>query len=331
MTKKIFFFVTLTLCLFSCKQPTPYQSAKGEIQGTYYNITYQSNENLAEEIFKQLKSFDKSLSIFDSTSIITKVNDNVTDVKLDSNFIYVFNRAMEVSKNTNGAFDMTVSPLVKLWGFNHAKEQNVTPQMIANIMPKVGYQKIRLKNNKIVKDYPSITLDANAIAQGYTSDIIANYFNKKGIRNYLIEIGGEVRAKGVNDKNEIWRVGIDKPVDDSTGTNDEIQAIIALKNTSIGTSGNYHKFHIVKGKKYGHEINPATGYPVVNELLSVSIVTPLCIDADAYATACMVLGLKKSMELCKRLPFLDGYFVYLDNRGRQKVMITKGMRKMIVE
>lgn len=330
MTKKIFFFVPLTLCLFSCKQTTPYQSAKGEIQGTYYNITYQSNENLAEEIFKQLKSFDKSLSIFDSTSIITKVNDNAA-VKLDSNFIYVFNRAMEVSKNTNGAFDMTVSPLVKLWGFNHAKEQDVTHQMIANIMPKVGYQKIRIKNNKIVKDNPSITLDANAIAQGYTSDIIANYFNKKGIQNYLVEIGGEVRAKGVNDKNEIWRVGMDKPVDDSTGMNNEIQAVIALKNTSIATSGNYHKFHIVKGKKYGHEINPATGYPVVNELLSVSIVTPLCIDADAYATACMILGLKKSMELCKRLQFLDGYFVYLDNKGRQKVMMTKGMRKMIVE
>ena len=315
--------------LTSCQEPR-YIKTSGEIQGTFYNITYKSSENLDSLILTELNKFNKSLSIFDAESTISRINNNEdVNPEADTVFMKVFDRAMEVSRETDGAFDITVSPIVKLWGFNHATPQEVTQAKIDSVMAFVGYDKIRIENGKAIKTDPRVQLDANAIAQGYSCDVIADFLEQHGVENYMIEIGGEIRAKGVNGKGDYWRIGITKPRDDSTATNEELQDIMWLDNKSVGTSGNYHKYRIVDGKKIGHEIDPKTGRTAENELLSASIIADDCISADAYATACMVLGLDKSLELCRKNGKIEGYFIYLDKDGKERMTCTDGFRKRL--
>lgn len=321
--KRILFFLMLAIFVVSCKDATrsSYRQTKGFVQGTTYSIIYDSSEDLNTQIAKELKQFNKSLSIFDSTSVISKVNRNES-VVLDSNFLVVFRRAMEISIQTEGAFDITVSPMVKLWGFYSDEQKSVTQHLIDSVRMFVGYEKATLVDNRIEKSDSRVQLDANAIAQGYSCDVIAHYFDKLGIENYMIEIGGEIRTKGLSERGEAWRVGIQKPVVDTIGQKSEILAIVALSGQSIGTSGNYRKFRIIDGKQYGHEIDPRTGFPVQHNLLSVTIVAKDAISADAYATACMVMGLEKSVELISSLDGVEGYFVY-DDKGEQRVKMTE--------
>lgn len=327
--------VSVFLIICSCsnnKTTAKYWNTSGEIQGTFYNITYESAENLDSVIYRELKRFDKSMSIFDSTSTISRVNrnDSTLGVVKDTVFLRVFNRSQEISELTDGIFDITVSPLVKLWGFNHAKQVNVSANMIDSIKQFVGYKKIRLQDGKITKSDNRVEIDANAIAQGYSSDLIAELLERHGVNNYMVEIGGEIHVKGYNAKNNDWSIGISKPIFDSTCMNNELQTVIHLNKGSVATSGNYHKFHIVNGEKIGHEISPITGYPTANSLLSATVVTESCIDADAYATAFMVMGLDKSLELCKKTKKIEAYFIYLDNNNI-KDTYTPGFKQYIKE
>ena len=236
-----------------------------------------------------------SLSPFNKESVISRINRN-EEVTPDSMFVHVFQLAKTISEHTYGAFDITVAPLVNAWGFGFKNGQDLTPAQIDSILSFVGFEKVALENGKIVKQDPRVILDCSAIAKGYGSDAVARLFDRKGIRNYMIEIGGEIVVKGLSPKEQKWKVGINKPIDDSLNVNNEIQTILNVTDLGIATSGNYRNFYYKDGKKYAHTIDPHTGYPVQHSILSSTVLAKDCATADAYATAFMVLGLEQAKK-----------------------------------
>ncbi len=332
MKTKLFIFITLIGFLFSCAKNN-YQKIAGETQGTTYHIIYNYDKNLKPQVDSILHVIDLTLSTFNPNSMISKVNRN-EPVKLNKHFIAVFNKAMEISRATDGAFDITVGPLVEAYGFGAGKRlKKLTRKQIDSILQFVGYTKVKIENGLLIKQDPRIQLDMNALAQGYTDDVIADFFDSLGIRDYLIEVGGEVVAKGKNELGEAWRVGIDKPIENSTELNREVQLIIGLKGRkkAVATSGNYRRFYVENGVKFTHTINPHTGLTVSDSLLSVSILAPDGMTADGYATACMVIGLKKAIKLVEHNPKLEAFFIYSDKYGRYKTYMTKGFKRYVLE
>jgi len=218
-----------------------------------------------------------------------------------------------------GAFDITVAPLVNAWGFGFKNRQDITPQSIKNIMQHIGLEKVDIKNNQICKTDTMVMLDCSAIAKGYGVDAVGKWLENKGIKNYMIEIGGEIRMKGVNPNGEKWRVGINKPIDDSLNINNEIQQILQLSDCSMATSGNYRNFYIHNNKKYAHTIDPRTGYPVEHNILSATVIAPDCATADAYATAFMVMGEDSTKQLLSKHPELMAYLIMAGKNGEYKI------------
>ena len=310
-----------------------YTKISGFAQGTSYHITYENskNEDYSEAIDSILKAFDKSCSIYDSTSIISRINKNDPTVEADDWFIDVFKKSVEVSALSGRALDITVGPVVHAWGFGNTPIARHDKAYIDSLLQYVGMDKVRLEGRKVIKNYPGVSLDVNAVAQGYSVDIVSRFFEDQGIKNYLVEIGGEVRCKGTNGKNNRWRIGIDKPADGNMTPGGELQAIIELNNKSLTTAGNYRKFFVENGVKYGHTIDPKTGYPAKNTLLSATVVADDAVTADAWDTAFMVLGLEKSKELLEKLPGIEVYFIYSNRKGGYEVYYSEGLKKMIVE
>jgi thiamine biosynthesis lipoprotein len=310
-----------------------YMSIAGFAQGTTYRITYESKkgEQLQPLIDSLLADFDMSLSIYKPNSVISKFNRNVPGTKADSKFIAIFNKSYEVYQQTGGAFDITVGPVVNALGFGSTDTLNVDSTMIDSLLQYVGMEKVSLQDNHLIKKQKNMVLDVNAIAQGYSVDLVADFLKARKIKNYLIEIGGEVRAKGRNNNNQTWRVGIDKPVEGNMLPGANLQAIIKLENKSLATSGNYRKFYEKNGMKFVHTVNPKTGYPVISNLLSATVVADDCITADAYATALMVFGVDKSIEFLKANKFLEAYLIYADQQGRFQVYVTPGLSKCVAE
>lgn len=307
-----------------------YYQEQGEIFHTSFHIKYAYDRSLYDEIMDELHRFDQSLNPFLDSSIISKVNRN-EPVELDTFFIYVFNRAMEISEISGGKFDITCSPFVNAWGFGFRNMDNVTPRTIDSLKQFVGYDKIKLENGKIVKNDPRIQLNTSAIAKGYSCDIVADLFKRHGIENYMVEIGGEIAAKGVNDKQECWRIGIDKPMDDSTGMHHELQTILSICDKCLATSGNYRNYYVKNGKKFAHTIDPQTGYPSENEMLSATVLADDCMTADAMATAFMASGLKKSEEMAKKIPGLEYYIIYSDLDGKTKIAFSEGLLEFFAD
>ncbi|NPA37998.1 MAG: FAD:protein FMN transferase [Chlorobi bacterium] len=333
MKKYYFILLTLTvLFLNSCGEKSKsYFRDEGLIFGTTYHIIYEYSKDIHNDIKKELDDFNMSLSTYEKNSVISKVNRN-EDVELDNYFIRCFKKAKEVSEKTEGAFDITVAPLVNAWGFGFSKKDSVSKELIDSLICFVGMDKVRLTEGKIEKKYPEIMLDASAIAKGYGVDVVAEYLESKGIENYLVEIGGEIRVNGKNAKGTAWRVGIDKPIDDPEVLHRELQEIIQLSSGALATSGNYRNFYIKDGKKYAHTIDPKTGYPVQHELLSASVYAPDCMTADAYATAFMVLGLDKAKKIVENTPELEAYFIYRgEGTDTLQVFYTEGLGEMIVK
>ena len=322
------------LFLNACQtKKSEYTKISGFAQGTNYHITYENskNEDYSNDIDSILKAFDKSCSMYDSTSIISRINNNDPTVEADDWFIDVFKKSAEVSALSGGALDITVGPVVHAWGFGNAPIAKHDKAYIDSLLQYVGMDKVRLEGRKVIKKYPGVSLDVNAVAQGYSVDVISKFFEEKGIKNYLVEIGGEVHCKGTNAKDNVWRVGIDKPTDENVAPGGQLQAIIELDNKSLTTAGNYRKFFVENGVKYGHTIDPKTGFPAKNTLLSATVVCDDATTADAWDTAFMVLGLEKSKELLKKLPGIEVYFIYSNEQGEYEVFFSEGLKKMIVE
>lgn len=328
----IFCGVLSIFFLLSCaEKPLNYYTIKGQVHGTYYTITYGAtseclNQNSLDSVFH---AFDASLSTFVPTSIISRVNENDPTVVLDSLFITVFEKGQYVSRETNGAFDMTVASLVNVWGFGFKKSDSVTPEIIDSLKQYTGYQKVKLVDGKVVKEHPNIMLDGSAIAKGYSCDVVARYLKSIGLSNYMVEIGGEVVTSGLNSKGKDWHIGITRPDEENSFTQPDIQMIVSLTNCGLATSGNYRQFYYKDGKRYSHTVNPATGYPVEHNLLSASVVAPDCMTADAFATAFMVMGLDRAYAYASSHPEMAALFIYSDEEGQMQVKYTDSFAKYV--
>lgn len=311
------------------KQP-PFRTDEGFVFGTVYKITYQSDDNLKKEIEAELKKVDNSLSPYNPNSVITHVNHN-EKVEPDSFFVHVFRLARKVSEETNGAFDITVAPLVNAWGFGFKQSTGVDSLTVDSLRQIIGYQHIALKDNQVIKEDPRIMLDCSAIAKGFGVDAVARLLESKGIRNYMVDIGGEVVVRGKNPRMNAWQIGINKPIDDSLSINQELQTILAISDVGMATSGNYRNFYYKGGKKYAHTIDPRTGYPVQHSILSSTVIAKDCASADAYATAFMVMGLDSAKAFCEAHPELDAYFICAGEGDNYETHFTEGMKKYIIK
>ena len=324
-------FLVIGTAYIAIKQhTTPYQEDQGFVFGTVYHITYQSDENLQAQIEAELKKVDNSLSMFNKQSVISQINAN-KPVKVDNMFSNVFTLAERVSDDTQGAFDITVAPLVNIWGFGFKTGKQPTPQVIDSLKQRVGYKKVKLVGSKVVKDDPRVRLDCSAIAKGYGCDVVANFLRAKGIDNFMVEIGGEIVARGVNTERLPWRIGVTKPTDDSLSTNQQLQTVLNVTNKAMATSGNYRNFYYKNGKKYAHTIDPATGYPVQHSILSATVLADNCATADAYATSFMVMGMEKAKKVLEKHPELMAYFIYADHKGNNAVWFSPSMKDKIAK
>lgn len=336
MTKiLISILVILTISLSSCKNKSPvFANFTGLAQGSTYSIVYDNKKNinpaeLRNKVEKILSDFDMSLSVYKDSSIISKINRN-EDVVPDSFFTEVFAKSVLISEMTDGAFDITVGPLVRAWGFGPDAHRSFTEAKRDSLIKLVGMSKVSLINGRLVKTDLRVCLDVNAIAQGFSVDVICRLFDNLGINNYLVEIGGELRAKGKKGGN-LWKIGIDKPVDNNMSPGKTLQAIIKISDKALATSGNYRKFYIEDGIKYSHEIDPKTGYPAKNTLLSATIIADECAMADGIATACMVMGKEKTIRFLGIHPEFEAYLVYSDENGNFKTWTTEILKKDLSE
>ena len=307
-----------------------YFKNNGTIFGTIYSASYNYDRDIQAEIEKELKKVDFSLSPFNKESVISKINRN-EDVTPDSMFTNVFNLAQSISTVTDGNFDITVAPLVNAWGFGFKKKDSITAQKIDSLRAIVGYQKVKLEGGKIKKDDNRIMLDCSAIAKGYGTDCVARLFNRLGITDYMIEIGGEIVVKGHNPHGKSWTIGVSKPVDDSLAIETEQQTILNVTDIAMATSGNYRNFYYKDGKKYAHTIDPKTGYPVQHSILSSTVLAKDCATADAFATSFMVMGLEKAKALLAKHPEIQAYFIYSGENGENLTFQTEGMKKWMTK
>ena len=324
-------FLTLlivgTILIIRQQQATPYQKNSGLIFGTTYNITYQHEDDLHKAILAKLKEVDATLSMFNEKSVITRVNSN-QHPELTPMFMEVFEEAQQISEETGGAFDITVGPLVNAWGFGFKHEQMPDKQAVDSLMALVGYQKVKYDGKKIVKKDPRITLDCSAIAKGYGVDVVARLLDEEGIKNYLVEIGGEVITKGISEKRLPWKIGVTKPTDDPLVDGNELQTVLNVTDKAMATSGNYRNFYYKGKRKYAHTIDPKTGYPVQHNILSATVLTNRCMKADAYATAFMVMGLERAKKVLEKHPELMVYFIY-DKNGQNAVWYSPSLKEKI--
>lgn len=315
-------------------QVLSYHKLEGTVFHTIYHITYQGERDYHDEIKQLFKEFDGSLSMFNDTSIITRMNNCDTSVVANRYFRHVFTKAMEVSEATGGAFDITVAPLVNLWGFGFKNSDNVSQTAIDSILQFVGYKTVHLdEEGHLHKDDPRTIMDASSIAKGYMSDVVADFLKEQGVENYMVEIGGEVALNGVNPKGSRWSIGINKPTDDSTQVNSELQDILYMSKGGVATSGNYRNFYYKDGKKYAHTIDPHTGYPIQQDILSSTVIARDCMTADAYATAFMVLGKEKAMEVLAKDTTLMAYFIVdasdTDGNGGYEIVYSPALEQRL--
>ncbi len=334
MKNFIYYLIAVILFLSSCStdRKLNYFKLAGFAQGTSYHITYGHSDsvNYQEQIDSVLHDFDLSLSSYDTSSVISRINRNESDY-VDEKFIEVFRVAEEVNEISGGAFDITVMPLVNAWGFGPGLKTDIDQEVIDSILVYVGMDKVELEGNRIIRETTGISIDVNAIAQGYSVDVVADYLESLGIRNYMVEIGGEVKTRGKNPKSEVWKIGIDRPEYGNVLPGFNMQAIISLNEKALATSGNYRKFYEDDGVKYSHSIDPVTGYPVRHEILSATIIAESCMVADAYATACMVMGMEKAKKMLQSLENVEGYLIYGDPEGQFQVWASPGFEKYILK
>ncbi len=315
----------------SCDKQPQKTVLQGLAQGSYYAITYydEQNRNFQREIDSIFHAVDMSVNLWVDSSIISKVNRN-EDVTLDSIFIGNFNIAQKAAVLSDGYFDPTISPIVAAWGFSYKSGDSITPQLIDSLKPLVDYRKVRIENGKVIKEIPDMTLDFNAIAQGYTSDLIARFLESRGIKNYLVDTGGEIMAKGEKANGQPWIVGIEKPAENMDSER-IVQTCIALRDKGLVTSGSSRKYVERDGKRYSHCIDPKTGYPVEHQVLSVTVMAENSVWADALASIGMVMGMEKSLQLFQTLEGVEAYYIFVNGQGELETFATEGFESLIIK
>lgn len=322
------------ICVFallSCTRQPQKTVLQGLAQGSYYAVTYfdEENRNFQREIDSVFHAVDMSVNLWVDSSVISKVNRN-EDVTLDPIFIDNFNIAQDAARLSDGYFDPTISPIVAAWGFSYKNGDSLTPQRIDSLRELVDYRNVRIEDGKVIKENPNITLDFNAIAQGYTSDLIAGFLDGKGVKNYLVDTGGEIMARGSKPNGQPWIVGIEKPAD-NWDSERVLQTRVALRDKGLVTSGSTRKYVERNGKRYSHNINPKTGYPVEHNVLSATVLADNSVWADALASICMVMGMEKSLPLIEGLDGVEAYYIFVNNKGDLETFATEGFEKLFVE
>ena len=318
--------IVIGLALYVSKQRnTPFQKNSGFVFGTVYNITYQCDNDLQKGIEAELQKVDNSLSPFNKTSVISRVNRN-EKVTVNEMFSEVFQLAEKISAETDGAFDITVAPMVNAWGFGFKTGNMPDARQLDSLRAIVGFHKVKLEGGRVVKTNPNIMLDCSAIAKGYGCDAVARFLEKNGVKNYMVEIGGEIVTCGVNDQRMPWKIGVTKPTDDSLNVNSELQTVLNVTNKAMATSGNYRNFYYKNGRKYAHTIDPKTGMPVQHSILSATVLADNCATADAYATSFMVMGLDKARKVLEKHPELMAYFICSGKNGKTTVWFSPSMK-----
>ncbi len=299
--------ILLLPILFSpgCTGKSRFRNIEGMVWNTLYHATYQGPENLADSVTAVFSAVGTSLSIFDRSSTVARVNET-DSCETDSLFIAVYNKSVEINRVSRGMFDPTVSPLISAWGFGPGHTPTADTLRIDSIMKFVGISKTRLKGNRIIKDDRRIQFNFSAIAKGYGCDLVARMLSKNRVGNFLVEVGGEIVARGKNPKGGKWTISIDRPIDSADSVVHQSQCIIGITDAAVATSGNYRNFHKENSNKYGHTISPVTGRPVQTDVLSATVVAPTCMEADALATACMAGGssLAREISSVKKIPML---------------------------
>jgi len=341
-------FYIAFLLLFSCSNnnevkeensSSSWMHLEGEAQGTTFSIKYEDKEgrSFSKEVKEIFDEMDQQLSTYIEDSDISLINRDTTSIRgineSSEYFLEVLSKSKQIYNTTEGAFNPAVYSLVAYWGFGKKAEtpEEINPKIIDSLLGFLHFDSVGYHSNKsFISCHPKMKFDFFGIAQGYTVDIIAEFLESKGVKNYMVEVGGEVRAKGKNERNLIWNLGIEKPSD--INAKHELQATIKLNNRSMATSGNYRKFYEKNGVRYSHTIDPKTGYPVQHSLLSATILAPDCASADAYATVFMVMGLEKGKEFLKNHPELnlDAYLIYSE-KGEFKTWTSKGIKDLIEE
>lgn len=322
--KRLAILFGIIVLLTSCNRQPKKIMLQGEAQGSYYAITYydEQERNFQHEIDSIFHAVDVSVNLWVDTSVISKVNRN-EDVTLDSIFIDNFNIAQEAARLSDGYFDPTISPIVAAWGFSYKHGDSITPQLIDSLKQLVDYRKVRIENGVVIKENPAMTLDFNAIAQGYTSDLIASFLDSRGIKNYLVDTGGEIMAQGNKPNGQPWIVGIEKPAD-NWDSEQVVHTRIALRDKGLVTSGSTRKYVERNGKRYSHCIDPNTGYPVEHQVLSVTVMANSSVWADALASICMVMGMEKSLPLIESMDDVEAYYIYVNEKNELETFATEG-------
>ena len=319
-----------TILIIRNQNITPYHNDKGMVFGTTYSITYQADSSLHTSIKKELQKVDEALSPFNKQSVITAVNEN-RNMTVNKMFADVFLMAEKISEDTDGAFDITVAPLVNAWGFGFKSGKHPSRHDIDSLKTIIGYKKVSLNDLRVTKTDPRVMLDCSSIAKGYGSDAVAAMLERHGVKNYMVEIGGEIVTKGISQKRMPWKIGVTKPIDDSLSLSQEIQCIINVTDKAMATSGNYRNFYYHGGKKYAHTIDPKTGYPVQHSILSATVIANNCATADAYATAFMVMGMEKAQKLLERHAELMAYIIFADKDGIIQTWCSPSLKGKITE
>lgn len=318
MYTRIIFYISI-LCICSCGNTTnsrDYISFEGAAQGTYYRIVLQSNnqtESIEFKIDSLLKSFDSLFNNYVPYSQISRINANDTSVIIHPQFAYFWEKSVHIWKLTDGAFDISIAPIVNAWKFGFKNDSLIpSTKKISELLLLKGMNTMSIQKNRFIKQNQNSQIISNAIAQGYSVDIICSFLDSLQVDNYLVDVGGEMKAKGVNARGEVWNIGITKPVQhvDTLPIEQSYMYTYKLKNSALATSGNYRKFYVKDGVTYSHTINPHTGYPVRHDLLSATVIADECIDADAVATACMVMGLEKSKQFFAQNPSYKCILLY---------------------
>lgn len=309
-----------------------YTQLQGSVFHTVYHIQYSDDRDFTPELTEMFRAFDASVSMFNDSSIVSRINHNDTSVIVNRFVKTVLLKALEVSRATEGAFDVTCAPLVNLWGFGFKNSEHVSQQAIDSIRQFVGYQKVHLDSqNHIIKDDPRVMLDFSSIAKGYMCDVVADFLQQQGVQDYMVEIGGEIACGGLNSKGHLWGVGINEPVEDSTQLNTDLKDVMHLTDCGVATSGNYRNFYYKDGQRYAHTIDPATGYPVQKDVLSATVIAPDCMTADAFATAFMVMGSQRALSVLDSDTTLMAYFIVASQSGEGNEVIYSPRLRHILD
>ena len=342
-TAKLLIYIVAAICILgiamhrqssqrdASNDPGYFTQLEGTVFHTVYHIQYEGKVDYHNDIQQLFREFDGSLSMFNDTSLITRINQGDTSVIVNNYVRTVLDKSLEVSQLTQGAFDITVAPLVNLWGFGFKNAEGVSQHIVDSILQFVGYEKIHLTTDgHVIKDDPRVILDASSIAKGYMCDVVADFLKSRDVHNFMVEIGGEITCAGHNSKGKLWSVGINEPIEDPSQTSTALRDIMQLTDCSIATSGNYRNFYYKDGRRYAHIIDPHTGYPAQYDILSSTVVAPNCITADALATSFMVLGSQRALRILEADSTLMAYFICsFPDSDSYKVIYSPKLKNML--